>query len=594
MESLDFETQQKTLVKKQKIKMKHFFKYYKSEIISFLLYFLLAVFFTWPVIIKINSIIYGNPGDSLYNLWVFHNLSAHDLIVNAPNGIKDFIHILLPSQPLIDFVSRSLGYLFSNVVTYNLMIILSFPLAGLSVFLIVKLLTKNNWASFLAGLIFAFSPYHLAHAEQHISLVSIYWLGFFTYFLIKSWKENNYQNWGLTGLLFSLTLLDNYQYGFFAIVISATFLSYFAISKLVEKKKIYFNFSALKPIVFSGLIVFTMIFIFDFQLVKSLFSSQGITNLGPARSFRELTVYSAHKFNYLYPSPQNPILGDISREKFDQSIGQTGSNLIEQTLYLGWTTILLALIALLLSMKLKVDGYKLKTYLYFFVLLAFVGAFFSFAPEINFYGLIIKTPANYLFNHFPVIRVYARFGLVVILAMSVAAGIGFALLAKKIKSKYIPILFGSIVLTIFVEFINFPPTNYTDVSKNTMPKVYTYLESQPVGTVAEYPYLPTEEPRSYYYLLWQTYHHFPLLYGAPMNSNDDVKRKELLDLGKDSTIAELKKLNVKYVIIHKNFYTPENIRKYPSEYTDGIIPKINPNYLELLNENSENVLYKIK
>src|SRR5262245_62149120 len=50
----------------------------------------------------------------------------------------------------------------SPLVTYNLMVLLSFPLCGLAMYALAWRLTRNRAAAFLAGLAYAFAPYRIS------------------------------------------------------------------------------------------------------------------------------------------------------------------------------------------------------------------------------------------------------------------------------------------------------------------------------------------------------------------------------------------------------------------------------------------------
>ncbi|EKD56574.1 MAG: hypothetical protein ACD_58C00146G0011 [uncultured bacterium] len=574
----------------------------KDIIIVFFLYLVLALVFTWPVIVKISSVIYGNAGDPFYNLWVFHNLRFGDLLVNQPYGLTDLNHIIQPAQPLIDFWVRIFTYFFSDIVSYNLITILSSPISGLAIYLIIKLLTKNNLAAFFAGLVFAFSPYHLAHAQYHISLSSIYYLAFFVYFLIKVWsgfidkssEKISYKYSALAGVLFALTLMDNYQYGFFAGVILLIFLLHLLILSIIKNKKVRFNWLIIKNLGLGIIVVLILISAFDYKIIKSVFGQGGFTSLGSPRSIHELKVYSAEWFNYFIPSPDNPIFKNITKPVFDQAILISKSNFTEQTLYLGWISLLLSMFGIWKVINLKSKILNLKSYVWFLVVLVLVGLYLSFAPSIIIFGHEFRTPAYYIFEKIPVIRVYARFGLMVNLAMAVLTGIGLSCFLATIKNKKIALLlYCFMTLLLITEFANFPPYHYTDVSAKLIPPIYQILENQPKGIVAEYPLLPTREPKGYSYLLWQTYHKFPLVYGAPDMSASDDFRKSILDIGNLDTIKKLQKIGVKYIIIHENEYNVENSKKLTEEYNKGITPKVTSDKLEFVSESNGDILYRI-
>ena len=61
----------------------------------------------------------------------------------------------------------------SPLVTYNLMVLLSFPLCGLAMYALAWRLTRNRAAAFLAGLAYAFAPYRISQLS-HIQVLAAF------------------------------------------------------------------------------------------------------------------------------------------------------------------------------------------------------------------------------------------------------------------------------------------------------------------------------------------------------------------------------------------------------------------------------------
>jgi hypothetical protein len=63
----------------------------------------------------------------------------------------------------------------SPLVTYNVTMLLSYPLCGVAMFVLLWRLTRNASAAFLAGLAYAFAPYRVSHLP-HIQVLVSYWM----------------------------------------------------------------------------------------------------------------------------------------------------------------------------------------------------------------------------------------------------------------------------------------------------------------------------------------------------------------------------------------------------------------------------------
>lgn len=563
-------------------------KKYKDILIVTLIYTIIALIFTWPIILHLKSYIYAQSGDPFGALYSFWWSISHQMNFNFPSAS---LATLLPQLG-----SRAMG----EIATYNIFTILGFVLTGLAGYILVNKITKNNLAGFFSGLILVIAPFRIAQTMQHFTFADLSLLLFFIYFLFLSWKKADFKNIFLSAVFLVLVTLYNYQYGFFAgVVLSVFFIWLFLRWAIVNKLSVtQFNYKIIYYILVSLIFSVAVIGFFNYSVFKDafLFNNNEKATVAPTRNWSELSVYSAHSFYYYLPSPENPIFGKYTKPAYDNLINRKGTNLTEQTLYLGWVALGLTIYGLLFRVlrKIKKEPYpsELDPYISFFTLLGLAGLYFSFAPIIDIFGYEFKTPAYYIFPHFPFFRVYARFGLLMMISVSMLAGIGLTELLGKIKLKrWMWLVFVALCIFSTAEFINIPPVRTIDVSERAMPGAYQYLKNQPQGLVAEYPFLPSEEPKSYDYLLWQRYHKFPLLYGTPVNSISDGVRKTILNPEDEETINKLKEINVKYVIVHERLFTLENAKKYPEEYNNGIIPQIKSSKAKLIWHDNEDLLF---
>lgn len=568
------------------------FKKYRTIFLITAIYFMIAVFFTFPLIIDFLTRVYAQPGDSfgmLHFFWWVKNNS---------------VDYMFPNAPIFIFLGKIGTMLFNEIVAYNLFTIFGFILTGLAGYLLVKKITQNTWAAFFSGLILTLAPFRLAQTLQHLNFSDLSGLLFFIYFLLSAHEQPNLKNIFLSGLFFALTTLMNYQYGFLAMVVFSIFLLFIIIKKVINKSIFKINKQIILPIILTLLFICLSVGYFIAPAVKDTLSLNkgGKSEVVSVRNKEELKVYSAHWFYYLYPSPENPLFAKYTKSIYQKVVDESGTNQTEQILYLGWVPLLLTIYGIWQMVKIKNQTLptgrqesKIKIYSLFFIILGILSLYFSFAPQVEIFGLTIKTPAYYIFPHLPYFRVYARFGLLVVISVSVLAGIGLSFMLEKIRSKKIALLlYCFITLLLLLEFINFPPFHTIDVSGKAMPESYQYLKTQPVGTVVEYPLLPSEEPKSYTYLLWRRYHQFSILYGGSVDPNFDTWRPTIVNIENEKTVEKLKEIGVKYVIIHQDRYTQENAKKYPAEYNGGVVPIIKSDLVELVGTFGEDELYRLK
>src|SRR3990170_2699906 len=88
-------------------------------------------------------------------------------------------------QPFTDVPGTLLARAWDPVVAYNAIVLLTFPLSALGAYLLARHLRLSRSASTLAGLAFAFSPFHLSHAAYHPHVAQTQWLPLY---LLALWR----------------------------------------------------------------------------------------------------------------------------------------------------------------------------------------------------------------------------------------------------------------------------------------------------------------------------------------------------------------------------------------------------------------------
>jgi hypothetical protein len=126
---------------------------------------------TYPVARRLNTLLAGFPARDGWQytwwLWFAKQLlldgrGLADLhLLNHPAGLQ---HPYQWSLAYLSLIAVALESLFSPVTTFNLMVLTSFVLSGLSAYHLCRALTGSHWAAMVGGAIFAFAPNRLGHA----------------------------------------------------------------------------------------------------------------------------------------------------------------------------------------------------------------------------------------------------------------------------------------------------------------------------------------------------------------------------------------------------------------------------------------------
>ncbi|HMB80700.1 MAG TPA: hypothetical protein VKI43_11565, partial [Vicinamibacterales bacterium] len=156
-----------------------------------LLYLAITLVMTWPLVTIMDHRIAGDMGDPLFVCWVLLWTSGQVLRV-LRGDLSALSHywnanIFFPapltlaySEHLTPQMLQSLPILAATgnvVLAYNAVLLGTFVLSGLGMYLLVRELTGQPLAAFLAGLACAFAPYRFDQ-YSHLEVLSSQWMPF--------------------------------------------------------------------------------------------------------------------------------------------------------------------------------------------------------------------------------------------------------------------------------------------------------------------------------------------------------------------------------------------------------------------------------
>jgi hypothetical protein len=161
------------------------------RVLALMGYTLLTLVMTYPLSLRLSSHLAGS-GDDMWlfqwNNWWLRKALLEGLdpyftpFLFHPRGVSLVYHnfswlntgIWLVLEPVV-----------GAVAAYNVTFLLTFVISGYGTYVLVFYLTRSRAAAFVAGLVFAFSPYHLSQFN-HPNLISVQWLPFCLLFLIRT------------------------------------------------------------------------------------------------------------------------------------------------------------------------------------------------------------------------------------------------------------------------------------------------------------------------------------------------------------------------------------------------------------------------
>lgn len=570
-------------------------------------YAAITLVLTYPVALKLSSEVAGG-GDAWHNVWNLwwvkqalvdrHVNPYHTDLLYYPGGVNLYLHTLTPTAGLISIPLQLLGL--GLPATYNLVLLLSFVLAGYGAFLLCHYLTANVWASFMGGALFTFCPYHFAHLLGHMNLVSLQWIPFYVLVLLRALDARGLDARGdrsrsglkyaaAAGALLALNAYTDWLYAIFLVLFTLLLLAWRMLvpseRRLFRETGTSWTDGSLRMLV--GVAVFLVL------TAPVLLPTLAETQQGYAQQSRnETLIYSSDVMLAFTPSEMHPIWG----KPVSESISAIGPYMpqkppSERVVFLGYTAIGLAIYA----------WWRLRAnrQVRFWLFAALATWVLSLGPvlqvfgksRIPFVGVTVPLPYELLYKLplLSIARTPSRITVLTMLALSVLASLAIAALLasssrlphravthRGFRLRRAGVAVGLLLLMLFeylaVPFHTAPPGWNIDI--------YHKIAAEP-GRFAllELPLRPVGD-----YMAYQTAHGKPIIGGflARQAPYPLVEQTPVLNYMQDTTkasdplegqiaggkgVQSLKDLGVKYVIVHWWLLTPDQKKQMEAKLT---------------------------
>ena len=547
---------------------------------------------TYPLIFRMNQILGSAGGDGTYFVWLvrWYQKALFELKIspffnpnlNFPQGWNLASTDVTPAMVALALPG---SLLFGPTWGYNFSMLLSFVLSGWGMYLWIRHLTGNDLAGLVAGMIFAFLPFRMAHVLiGHLSLAGTQWFPFYFWGLYDLLKQEKF-SWKpilMAGISAGLIGATSPYYIYMTILLSVVFLLGFILFKGYRRLKdpVFWKSIVLFGVLSMGLVGITMLPYFGLNAQTGYAS----------RPVEYLSEYSASPTDFIIPSIWQFLWGGWVEKTFNPEIAQ------EATLYIGAVAFILAAIG---WVKRKRTGHP--ELLNIALLVAFSAFILALGIDLHWLGKkvtllpgIFQTifhrtdmpeihlPAYYLFEHLPffkAMRVMMRFGLFTLIFSSMMAGLGaHVLLSASSKGIRRWVGVGLLVLV----FVDFYPGVFTQFSTLDARPVDYWLAAQPdTGAIAQFPFSDESSQGQVFNTLVSQK---PYL-GGFFNANYPEQYQRIQPVMDEFPTAEsvdlLKELGVAYVVVNSRAYTN----------FEAVDTSIQSYGLHLLNISSEDYVY---
>jgi len=548
-------------------------------VFAFCLYVVLTVLFTWPLAENFRTFVNGDSFDVFHELWYLH-LGAtsptgpffvfYSTQSYYPTGTPLYFQVLSPFNTL-NFMW--LAPLFGEIVAYNVLYMFTFFFAGFTTYIFVKYLTRNNYAAFLAGLAFAFAPIHTGQGFDHLNIMSAEFIPLFAYFMVKMARERNLWNSVYTGAAMVLNAMCDLH----MFLLCAAMFVVFHIYTFLTQRKLLANRSYIQRLIVMTVFTGLLGVVVYFQTVYGLFFVPKTIGSSSAAT-RYFSARSADLVSFFVPSSANPFFSRYV-SSINVAIGKAAVLPNEgSTAYIGYSVLGLAILGLIFFWQ--------RRDVYFWGLLALVGAILALGPYVRILGVASPIPGvwGYLYYVIPLLNSFRapyRFDYLVALGLSILAGYGttgimnrvtklrFPNASKNLMKAFIIIILCTLVI---VEFLPIPYAEYYA----PIPSFYQVIANDHSNfSVLE---VPIQNPDQSLYLYYQSAYNHPMIDGSiarnPAFPSILYESAPFIDqLGTYSPTATprdiinqtypmitlapyiLAQYNVKYIIVHKNLFT---------------------------------------
>lgn len=500
--------------------------YFKKNLNTFIILMLLTI----PPIISIFRPGVYESGDFTVNVYksmsFYSNLTEGNLIpqwagnLNAIYGYPQFLFI----YPLPFYIISIFHFIgFSYIFSLKLLIITTYFLSGIGMYLWVKEILKNEKAALVASIFYLYAPYHLVDMHFRISigeLCSFAILPFCFLFIYRLTKKITIKNFYILILSLALLTLSNQA---IALVSFALLLSYFIFIWYLNNNLIKNLIVGISTFVLSLLLTcfywIPVIYYSKFTHQIHFIKSVDLLNLSDL-------IYSSWRFGFLFQGPS----GELS-------------------FLIGYVQIFIIILTIFFLFKKRFKSIHKKIVIYFTLTLIFT-------------IFLTLDYSNFIWNNINILRNF-QFSYRLLLLISIQVSILSGILAIYLKNKFVYII---IIFAILQTILNWGNRKViTQINDFNLYKNLPFSTSQGEG------FQPAKPIWTNLTNFWM--HEIPKYKLIDYNKNSEIKvlditntkHEYLIDAKENTTLIE----NTWYFIGWNAYLNGNKIQIYPDK--NGVI-----------------------
>ena len=482
-----------------------------------------AVF--WPLardpahVLIPNDDVYGNAWAMA---WLVHQAALSPQHLFEANSFHPRPSSFAYTEPILPIALQGAPLLLaggSPILAHNVVLLLSFPLAGWAMFLLARDRTGSDLAGFFAGLAYAFGAYRFHHLV-HVQSLATQWLPLAVLYLLRALEGGRRRHAVLAALFALLQVLSSGYYAVMTALALGTVLGF-------EGRRAWRKGSLIR--VLAALAVAAALALLVFLPYRNAIALQAAelgreVLKGPGEAAR----WSANAASYLRPSGE-----------------------LHPTLVVG----LLTLVAVITRPRERAVRLAAA--------LVVVGIVLSLGPTYESVGIVSPYDLVRWLPGLSVLRTPVRLGVLALFGLDLlaAVGLGVLLRAGSPGRAAAAVAAAALVFELHLAGVHglfrpMPPT----------PPSAEWLAAAPRGPVLELPWDEENAERGGRYLYWSTRHWQPMVNGwggfFPVGATALGITGRHFPVG--PAVRELRAGGVRYVVVHLDVVRPPQQRRLTS------------------------------
>jgi hypothetical protein len=400
----------------------------KYHVMTAVVFFLvMTFFFTLPLGMHFGTQLPQGGGDTYQAI---SNIDSHVSSLQGVGylaGAKLFITNLGTYSPYV-----LLNLFMNKYAAYNTMFFLSYILSGLGAYLLAYYFTKRKGASLLAGVLFAFAPFHYYQTVAvHLGSMQQQWIPFAALFLLKFLDKFKFKDYVLFLFFLFMLAISEHQMLAFSLLFFLTLVivRIWQNRELIKNKKLWIY-------LVGSLFFFAIVAFFVFgDLIKVATSGDNFLNPGSGAAKK----YAMNAWEPLLPPAFHSIWPGIN--EWLQKTAKIPAD-ANDSYFVGFSSLILLGIFTWLMLRKKGRMILEKTdakNFYLWLSTFFVMYVFSWGPGFKIFNIDVPLPYMLVYKFLPFyenIRVTGRMFMFAMLAFAILVAFAVKYLQPKMKESF--------------------------------------------------------------------------------------------------------------------------------------------------------------